>query len=108
MAEKAGPAAYILKPFKERELFTTVEIALLKFKADEKTKRQERWYAAVLKGIGDGIIATNQNGNINFVNPKAEAMPLEVNQEDGKNLLLHEIFNPLDRSAKMPPGNFLF
>ncbi len=100
-AKKADPVAYILKPFKERELFTTIEMALFKFKADEKAKRQERWSAAILRSIGDGIIATNQNGNIDFLNPKAEAI-LEVNQEDVKNLPLSEIFNPLDNINKMP------
>ncbi len=100
-AKKADPVAYILKPFKERELFTTIEMALFKFKADEKAKRQERWSAAILRSIGDGIIATNQNGNIDFLNPKAEAI-LEVNQEDVKNLPLSEIFNPLDNVNKMP------
>jgi len=100
-AKKADPVAYILKPFKERELFTTIEMALFKFKADEKAKRQERWSAAILRSIGDGIIATNQNGNIDFLNPKAE-MILEVKQEDVKNLPLFEIFNPLDNINKMP------
>lgn len=47
-------------------------MALFKFKIDEKAKRQERWSTAILRSIGDGIIATNQNGNVDFLNPKAE------------------------------------
>lgn len=100
-AKRAGPVAYLLKPFKERELFTTIEMALFKFKADEKAKRQERWSAAILRSIGDGIIATNQNGNIDFLNPKAEKI-LGVKQEDVKNLPLSEIFNPIDSVNKLP------
>ncbi len=100
-AKKAEPVAYILKPFKERELFTTIEMALFKFKIDEKAKRQERWSTAILRSIGDGIIATNQNGNVDFLNPKAEKI-LGINQEDIKNLPLFDVFNPLDNITKLP------
>ena len=100
-AKEAEPAAYLLKPFKERELFTTIEMALFKFKTDEKTKRQERWSAAILRSIGDGIIAINQSGNIDFLNPQAENI-LGVKQEDVKNLPLSDIFNPLDSVNKLP------
>lgn len=100
-AKKAEPAAYLLKPFKERELFTTIEMALFKFKADEKAKRQERWSTAILRSIGDGIIAVNQSGNIDFLNTQAESI-LGVKQEDVKNLPLSNIFNPLDSVNKIP------
>ncbi len=100
-AKKANPVAYLLKPFKERELFTTIEMALFKFKADEKAKRQERWSTAILRSIGDGIIAINQSGNIDFLNPQAEKI-LGVKQEDVKNLPLPEVFNPLDSVTKLP------
>ncbi len=100
-AKKAEPVAFILKPFKERELFTTIEMALFKFKTDEKAKRQERWTAAILRSIGDGIIATNQNGNIDMLNPKAEKI-LGVSQEEVRNLPLSDFFNPLDNVTKLP------
>ncbi len=100
-AKKAEPAAYLLKPFKERELFTTIEMALFKFEADEKAKRQERWSTAILRSIGDGIIAVNQSGNIDFLNTQAENI-LGVKQEDVKNLPLSSIFNPLDSVNKLP------
>jgi len=102
-AKKAKPVAFILKPFKERELFTTIEMALFKFKTDEKVKRQERWSAAILRSIGDAIIATNYAGNIDFLNPNAEKI-LGVIQNEVKNLPLINIFNPLDNNTHQSMG----
>ncbi len=102
-AKKAEPVAFILKPFKERELFTTIEMALFKFKTDEKVKRQERWSAAILRSIGDAIIATNHAGNIDFLNPNAEKI-LGVIQNEVKNLPLIDIFNPLDNTTHQSMG----
>jgi diguanylate cyclase (GGDEF)-like protein/PAS domain S-box-containing protein len=71
-AKEAEPFGYILKPFKEKELYTTIDIALYKFKVDQALKRQEHWLSAILHSIEDGIIATNQEGHIQFMNPVAE------------------------------------
>jgi len=104
-AKKAEPYGYILKPFKEKELYTTIDIALYKFQSNEKLKKQERWSAAILHSIEDGIIATNQNGLIEFMNPVAERI-INYNQEDVKNLSLDEIFELTDNKTqtmlKMP------
>ena len=104
-AKKAEPYGYILKPFKEKELYTTIDIALYKFQSNEKLKRQERWSSAILHSIEDGIIATNQNGLIEFMNPVAERIT-DYLQDDVKNLSLDEIFELTDSKTqtliKMP------
>lgn len=71
-AKEAEPFGYILKPFKEKELYTTIDIALYKFKVDQALKRQEHWLSAILHSIEDGIIATGKEGKIQFMNPVAE------------------------------------
>jgi diguanylate cyclase (GGDEF)-like protein/PAS domain S-box-containing protein len=71
-AKEAEPYGYILKPFKERELYTTIDIALYKFKLNSQLKSQERWLSAILHSIEDGIIATGKEGTIQFMNPVAE------------------------------------
>jgi diguanylate cyclase (GGDEF)-like protein/PAS domain S-box-containing protein len=73
-AKEAEPFGYILKPFKEKELYTTIDIALYKFKVDQALKRQEHWLSAILHSIEDGIIATGKEGNIQFMNPVAESI----------------------------------
>lgn len=71
-AKKTEPFGYLLKPFEERELQTTVEIALYKFKMEMKLKNRERWLTTILQSVGDGVVATDGNGRIQFMNPFAE------------------------------------
>jgi PAS domain S-box-containing protein/putative nucleotidyltransferase with HDIG domain len=71
-AKKTEPFGYIIKPFEERELQTTIEIALYKYKMQMDLKERERWLSTILKSIGDGVIATNKIGSITFMNPLAE------------------------------------
>jgi diguanylate cyclase (GGDEF)-like protein/PAS domain S-box-containing protein len=71
-AKEVEPYGYILKPFKERELYTTIDIALYKHDIERKLTRQERLFSAILHSINDGIIATDMDLNVQFMNPVAE------------------------------------
>lgn len=73
-AKEAEPFGYILKPFKEKELYTTIDIALYKYRIDATLKKQERRFSAILRSIGDGIIATDRDSNVQFMNPVAETI----------------------------------
>jgi hypothetical protein len=63
-AKITEPYGYILKPFQERELYTTIEMALYKHKMEKKLKENEQWLATTLKSIGDAVIATDTLGGI--------------------------------------------
>ena len=39
-----------------------------------RLKEQGEWLRVTLFSIGDGVITTEQNGSVNFMNPTAEAM----------------------------------
>ena len=71
-AKEVEPYGYILKPFKERELYTTIDIALYKHDIERKLTRQERLFSAILHSINDGIIATDMDLKVQFMNPVAE------------------------------------
>jgi diguanylate cyclase (GGDEF)-like protein/PAS domain S-box-containing protein len=73
-AKEAEPFGYILKPFKEKELYTTIDIAIYKYQVDKTLKRQERRFSAILHSIADGIIATDNQRNVEFMNPVAESI----------------------------------
>ena len=75
-AKKTEPFGYLLKPFEERELKTTIEIALYKFKMEMKLKNRERFLTTILDGIDDGVIATDKEGAISFINPYAEKLTM--------------------------------
>ncbi|MBP7693140.1 MAG: EAL domain-containing protein [Anaerolineales bacterium] len=73
-ARVTEPFGYILKPFEDRELHMAIEIARYKFQVEQKLKTHERWLAAVLRGIGDAVIAADIDGAVTFLNPVAEAL----------------------------------
>jgi PAS domain S-box-containing protein len=73
-AKVTEPFGYILKPFDERELQTTIEMAFYKAKMDKTLREREEWLSTILKSIGDGVIATDVEGRISFMNPLAERL----------------------------------
>lgn len=71
-AKEVEPFGYILKPFKERELYTTIDIALYKHSIDKRLRKQERLFSAILHSVNDGIVATDVDLKVSFMNPVAE------------------------------------
>lgn len=73
-AKIAQPYGYIVKPFEERELHTSIEIALYKHNMERKLRDSEGRLSTTLKNIGDAVIATDSDGKINYINPAAEEL----------------------------------
>jgi PAS domain S-box-containing protein len=73
-AKLTEPFGYLLKPFDDQELRITIEIALYRHKLEQKLKANERWLSTTLQSIGEGVITTDPEGRINFMNPRAEAL----------------------------------
>lgn len=90
-AKVTGPFGYILKPFEEQSLYTSIEIALYKASIDKKLKERERWFSTTLKSIGDAVIATDACGNVNFMNPEAEKLT-RWDQERAAGKPVEEVF----------------
>jgi len=100
-AKQAEPFGYILKPFKERELYTTIDIALYKHSIDRKLYQQEQWFSAILESAGDGIIATDRNNFIRFMNPVAEILT-GWKENDVQNANIKEILKLFDDKTSLP------
>lgn len=73
-AGQAEPFGYVLKPFDERELRATIEMALYRHRAETRLHKVERWLATTLSSIGDGIIATDDERRVTLINPLAEVV----------------------------------
>jgi PAS domain S-box-containing protein len=100
-AKITAPFGYILKPFDERELHTTVEIALYRHATETKLKRVERWLAAVLESIGESVVATDKWGLITFINARAASLT-GWNGEDAAGRALSEVFAMVDIATQQP------
>ncbi len=97
-AKLSEPFGYILKPFNERELQTVVEMAYYKSRIDTQLREREAWLSAILKNIGDGVIATDNSGHITFMNPMAEKLTgWSLNEARLKKM--EEVFSFKDRDT---------
>ncbi len=98
-AKLIEPYGYIIKPFEERELHTTIEIGLYKHKMEKKLRASEKKMSTILKSIGDAVIAADNYGVLNYMNSAAEKLTLFSKEEAaGKNLL--DIFRIDDQSLR--------
>ncbi len=103
-AKITEPFGYVLKPFEERELVSTIEMGLYKHSIEQKLKDSERWLSTTLKSIGDGVIATDTNGRIIFMNPLAEQLT-GWKQSEAMKKSLKSIFCVIDEETKKPIQN---
>lgn len=71
-ATETSPFGYLLKPFQDADLHSTIQVALRRHQMEVALKATQQWYATTLVSIGDATIATDVDGFITFMNPAAE------------------------------------
>ncbi|MHC4943732.1 MAG: ATP-binding protein [Planctomycetota bacterium] len=106
-AKLTQPYGYVIKPFETRELHTIIEMAIYKHETEQKLRETEQRLAATLKSVGDGLITTDAEGIINFLNPAAEELTGWTRDEAmGKDLA--EVFRVVDeidhKALILPPA----
>ncbi|GAB1484076.1 hypothetical protein MASR2M78_28930 [Treponema sp.] len=72
--KESHAAAYLLKPFQERELFITIDMVLAKHQAELRLRESRSWLDATLNAISNGVIAVDSENKIQFMNRVAERM----------------------------------
>ncbi|HUN96726.1 MAG TPA: response regulator, partial [Bradyrhizobium sp.] len=93
------PFGYLLKPFEDSQLRTTIEMALYKYAAERKLRESERRYAVTLSSIGDGVIATDERLLITFMNPVAERLT-GWSQTESVGLPLTDVFRIINEDSR--------
>ena len=73
-AKSTEPYAYLVKPFQEKQLLASIEMALYKSRLEKKLKESEGWLSTTLNSIGDAVIATDATGYVKFINPVADSL----------------------------------
>ncbi len=83
--------------------FVLRDIALREKHAGE-IKQREEWFRVTLTSIGDGVIATDEHGNVIFVNPVAERLTGRRLAET-KGLPITEVFPIYNEMTHQPVEN---
>lgn len=73
-AKVTEPFGYILKPFEERELQSTIEMGLYKHKMQRMLKESQQRLATTLNSLDEAIVTTDAQSRITFMNPMAELL----------------------------------
>jgi len=103
-AKITEPFGYIIKPFKERELQVAIEMALYKHEMERKLKDSKEWFITTLNSISDGVIATDPDGHVVFMNPVAQSTTgWELEAAQGKPL--KDIFNTVSEKTGEEQAN---
>ncbi len=90
-AKHTEPYGYIIKPFEEREIRTTIEMALYKYSMEQRLKESEHWLSSTLKSIGDALIATDPAGTVKLINHVGEEIT-GWNLQDAVGRNINEVF----------------
>lgn len=100
-ARLTEPFGYLLKPYEEKELHTTIEMALHKHRMEQQIKHAERWLHATLSSIDDAVLATDARLAVRFLNPIGEALTgWEAGDALGQDL--DEVCQLLDERTGVP------
>ncbi|MBF0545666.1 MAG: response regulator [Candidatus Riflebacteria bacterium] len=91
-ARMAEPYGFLTKPFKDRDLHISIEISIYKKRAEDRIRKMELWLAAVLRSVGDAVIASDKNRVITFMNAVAEKLT-GWKKEDALGKKLSEVLN---------------
>lgn len=100
-AKKTGPFGYLLKPYEEKELQTTIEIALHKHKVDAARREMQQALASTLQSIGDAVLVADATGRVSILNRAAERLT-GWSQEDAVGKELLDVFPLLDAVSRAP------
>jgi PAS domain S-box-containing protein len=91
-AKITEPFGYLIKPFRDRELHSTIEMALFKHELDRKLRESQEWLSVTLNSIGEALIATDRQGFVKFMNPVAQTLT-GWREDEAKGRPLKEVFN---------------
>ena len=100
-AKLTQPYGYLIKPFEDRELYSTIEMALYKHRIEKQLKKNEAWLTTTLNSIGDGVVATNEMGQIMFLNAIAEKLT-GWKQSEAVEMPLEKVFQTVYEDTNKP------
>lgn len=85
---EAGAVDYLFKPIDPEILTSKVAIFCELFRVKRKAELDKKMFETTLRCIGDGVVATDTDGKISFINPVAESLcGLAADEIIGKKIL---------------------
>lgn len=73
-AKLTQPFGYLIKPFSEKELRTTIEVSLYRHQQEKKTRQNAQYFSETIRLLAAAVIIVDENGFITYVNHVAEIL----------------------------------
>jgi PAS domain S-box-containing protein len=98
-AKITGPYGYIVKPFTNAELYTTIETALNRHRLETKLIESDGKYRDIFESAKDTIVILDQDGNIIDINKSAEHLTGFTRSELLGRNIINDLVVPDDRNT---------
>ena len=73
-AQASEPYGYVIKPFRDQELYVAVELALEKARIHGELRRSRRLFQRTLGGITSAVVTVDADGVVTYLNEAAVAL----------------------------------
>lgn len=73
-AKESGPYGFLDKPFRPKELDAAISIAIHQHQMTKALFAERSWFSTTMCSLSDGVLATDPDGLIRFINPAAERL----------------------------------
>lgn len=106
-AKFTEPLGYILKPISDGDLRSGIQTAIYKATMERRLRTGAAWLATTLRSVGEGIVATNSDGDVAFMNPSAERLTgWSAAEAQGRQLM--DVLQLDDETTEQPAKNPVF
>lgn len=73
-AREAGPYGFLIKPVRPGELSANILVALRQHRVTRELFSEHAWLRTLLSSLSDGVIATDAEARVTYLNPVAERL----------------------------------
>ena len=104
-ARLTDPFGYLVKPFNEKDLYSTIEVGIHRAALYKELRNSERKFRDIASSVDHIVIETNTAGKITYLNPYGERI-LRPDDTSGENNFFTYIEREDDRDTccrRMPP-----
>lgn len=106
-AKKSAAYGYLLKPYQERELVIAIELALYKFSAEQQLRTNRLLLDTTLNGIHEGVLTSDADGHVVFMNTAAEAITgIVASDAHGRSLSEIVVVEEIDVEEESSPATW--
>ncbi len=100
-AISSNPYGFLVKPYRDAELFSAVRSALERHRFIQSLSSSRNWLFSMLHSVTDSVVACDAEGNVVYYNKAAEKVFGLTGRAN-----IFDVFHPLDPETRLPVRDF--